>query len=123
MTSLSIALFFFPAAICVCLGWWFRHPSAQSPSASDWRVALGLWALWLSTFGVVLETAFMIRSFAYSYLPSPSLLWMVGAWFAVLTWIVAILAAILGRGRLRWFLLLYAVTSALSGVVFVRMTD
>lgn len=123
MTSLSIALFFFPAAICVCLGWWSLRRSAAIVGAPAGRAKLGYWALLMSTLGVVLEAAFMIRSYAYSYLPSPSLPWMLSAWFAVLTWIVAILAAILGRGRLRWFLLLYAVTSALGAVVFVRMMD
>lgn len=77
----------------------------------------------MATVGLLLETMFMIRSYGYSYLPSPSLPWLLSGYVAALTWLIAILAAILGKGRVHWFLLFYAVSSFIGIYFFLGMMD
>ncbi len=64
----------------------------------------------------------MIRGYAYSYLPGPlSQLWLVMGWTVVLTWIISILAALLGKGRVRLPLFIYVVISAAGIYLFLNL--
>jgi hypothetical protein len=46
---------------------------------------------------------------------------MLMGWAAVLTWVTCIIAAVVGLGRLRWILLLYVMTSAISIFLFLNL--
>jgi hypothetical protein len=121
---LMILAFLLPAAASVIFAWWvwLRRPK---PLALDgWRNRIMYCGLIASTAGFFLESTFLIREYPFSYRPADSIpLWGVVAWSAVLSWIFTLLAAILGKGRVRWLLLAFVLTSFLGCALFVGRMD
>ena len=114
MIGIVIA-FLLPAAASVLAGWWLWRRAADR-FLPIWKGRLAFAGLIASTAGMFLESAFLIREYAYSNLVGPiSELWLATAWVAALSWLVAAVAALFGKGRARWPLFLYVVTS-LGGI-------
>jgi len=120
----TILGFLLPAAASVILAWWVWCRRPKPVALEGWRNRLTYYGLIASTASFFLESAFLIREYAFSYRPADSIpLWSVVAWSAVLTWTFALLAATLGRGRVRWLLLAFVLTSFVGCALFVRMMD
>ncbi len=67
----------------------------------------------------------MIHEYSFSYLPIGPLhyFWQLLAWAAVLTWVISLAVAVIGRGRVRWALLSYALTSMIGCYLFIGLHD
>ncbi len=65
----------------------------------------------------------MIREYSFSYLPIGPLhyLWQLLAWIAVLTWVISLAFALIGRGSGRWALLSYVLTSMIGCYLFIAL--
>jgi hypothetical protein len=122
MQIIIVVVFLIPAGVTVLLGWWVQRSATQLFLLPTWRNRVTSYGLLSATVGFVLELAFMIREFSFSSVPMGSLypLWMLMGWAAVLTWVICIIAAVVGLGRLRWILLLYVMTSAVGIFLFVN---
>ena len=124
LLALRILAFLAPAAATVISAWWSWRRTPDHLPPCGWRLRVAFWGLIAATLGFLLELAFLIREYAFSYLSADSVpLGRVAAWGAVLTWLVVLFAAMFGRGRVRWFLLLYVVATILGIFFFVRMMD
>ena len=122
--ALTILAFLLPAAASVVLAWWVWRRGLKPVAIDCWRNRITYCGLIASTAGFFLESAFLIREYAFSYLPAdPFPLWGVVAWTAVLSWIFTLLAAILGKGGVRWLLVAFVLTSFAGCALFVRMMD
>jgi hypothetical protein len=118
--SLTVLEFFTPAGLSVLFAWLVSRSIPRPPVVPRWRFRFGSVGLVVSTVGLVLEAAFLVRQYAFSYLPADNLpIWLVVSWAAALSWLIALCAAIFGTGKLRWLLLAYVLTSILGGYLFV----
>jgi hypothetical protein len=122
MAILLVVVFLIPAAVSVIFGWraWSSSPNPfPLPCWRSWFTFCGLIA---ATIGFLLETSYLIRDYAYSHLSGPlSQLWLAMAWTAVLTWIISLLAAVLGKGRVRLPLFFFVVTSFVGIYLFLNL--
>jgi len=122
MAVIVVMIFFIPAVASVFFGWWAWHSAALRSSTPLWRSKLVFYSLVSATVGIVLELAFMIREFSFSHLPVPlHPAWLLGAWTSVLTWPISLFGALLGKGKIRWALLLYVVTSVVGVLLFLNL--
>jgi len=123
LLALTIMVFLLPAAASVILAWWFWRRS-KALAVRGWRNRITYYGLIGSTIGFFLESGFLIREYAFSYRPADAFpLWGIFAWGAVLCWGIALLAAVLGKGMARWFLLAFVLTSLIGSALFVGMMD
>jgi hypothetical protein len=124
LLALRIVVFLVSAAASVILAWWSWHRTSDHLPPYGWRLRVTFYGVIAASVGFFLELAFLIREYAFSYVAADSVpLGRVAAWGAVLTWLVALFAAIFGRGKERWFLMLYVVVSILGILFFVGMMD
>jgi len=122
MAIVLVMVFLIPAAVSVLFSWRAWRSAPDRFPLPSWRSRFAFCGLIAATVGYLLETAYMIRGYAYSYLPGPlSQLWLVMGWTVVLTWIISILAALLGKGRVRLPLFIYVVISAAGIYLFLNL--
>jgi hypothetical protein len=119
--ALTILAFLFPAAASVILAWWAWRRS-KALAGDSWRLRVTYCGLIASTVGFFLESTFPIREYGFSYLPADSIpLRRVVGWAAALSWLLALLAAVLGKAR--WFVLAFMLTSLIGSALFIGMMD
>jgi hypothetical protein len=122
--ALMILAFLLPAAASVVLAWWVWRGGLKPVAIDGWRNRITYCGLIASTAGFFLESTFLLREYAFSYRPAdPFPLWDAVAWTAILSWILILLAATLGKGGVRWLLVAFVIASFLGCAFFVGIMD
>jgi hypothetical protein len=122
MVIVLVVAFFIPVAVSVLFGWRAWRSTPDRFPLPRWRSRFTFCGLIAATVGFLLETAYLIRDYAYSNLPSPlSQFWLVIAWTVVLAWTISILVALVGKGRVRLPLFFYVATSVVGIYLFLNL--
>ena len=121
---LFVAIFMGLPAICLIYGWRVRHQLDARPREGGWRAKLPTPGLCLGTLSLVVTSGFLFQGFhsnGQSFAGPPPRHWMILNWLSALAWTLALLAAALGKGRLRRPLFLWCVCMPLAAWIVIEM--
>jgi hypothetical protein len=120
---LLLILLMLPAILSVGLGWLWSVASAEEENRGPtWRCILGSYALIAASLGLVLNFAFLGHGYTSprSFLGPPAGLWLIVGRTNGAIWLVSLVSAVVGKGRVRLPLFFYFLTSV--GANFLFMT-
>src|SRR5712664_2672252 len=121
---LFVAIFMSLPAICLIYSWRVRYQLDAGPTESGWRARLLTLGLCLATLSLVVTSGFLFKGFdssGQSFAGPPPRLWVILNWLSALAWTLTLLAAALGKGRLRRPLFLWCVCMPLAAWIVIEM--
>jgi len=119
---LIVTIFMSFPAICLIYGW--RAWAQSRPLQGAWREKILTLGLCLATLSLLVTSGFLFQGFhsdAQSFAEPPPRHWVILNWLSALTWTLALVAATLGKGRLRRPLFLWCLTMPLAAWIVIEM--
>src|SRR2546426_2880240 len=111
-------------AICLIYGWRRWVQAETRPVADDWRAKLLAVGLCLATLSLLSTSGFLLQGFhpnGQSFAEAPPRHWVTLNWFSAFAWILALLAAVVGKGRSRRPLFLWCISMPLAAWIVIEM--
>jgi hypothetical protein len=121
-TTIFVLGFSTPSTICLILGWRAWVKGRSSASEHEWREVLLTIGLILASVCQVLATAFLVNGFRsdrQSFAERVSDLWAVSNWTTTLSWLLVLATVVLGKGRVRLLLLVWALVIPVTSWIVV----
>lgn len=119
-----VAIFMSLPAICLIYGWRVWGQLDAGPVDGGWRAKLLTLGLCLATLSLFVTSGFLFQGFnsnAQSFAGPPPRHWVILNWLSALAWALALLATVLGKGRLRRPLFLWCVCMPLGALIVIEM--
>ncbi len=113
-----------PAALCLGFGWWIALQKRTEGQERDWRHRVCFYALIAATLGLVLDLTFLAHGCTggRSFLGPPEGIWLIVGRTNGVIWVLSLLGAIIGKGKVRSVLFLYLLTSIGANYLFMAST-
>ena len=113
-----------PSAICLLYAWRAWVNTGSDSIEHGWRAGLLMVGLVLASLSQLLATAFLLtglHSNEQSFATRVSLPWAIANWASVLSWILALAAVALGKGRGRRPLLIWGLVIPVASWIIVMI--
>jgi hypothetical protein len=125
--AVFIAAFMVPSAMCLYYAWRAWAKLRMDSTKKGWRERLLMVGVVVASICQLMVTAFLFtgfRSGGQSFATRVSLPWAIANWASLLSWIISLAAATLGKGSIRRPLLIWClVTPAASWIIFMMGYD
>jgi hypothetical protein len=119
-----VAFFMAIPATCLIYAWRKWNQMRNAPAQQSWREKLPTVGLCLATLCLLLTSGFLFQGFHWgvqSFASPPPGFWLTLNWVSLLSWVLACLTIVLGKGKLRFPLFVWCLGMPLLAWFVITM--